>query len=68
MATAAAKQLNDDRRASERALHTERLEWLSAPAPLWACGTPVGGWDQRELLRRSQDWLAFDELLEAQTN
>lgn len=44
--------------AEQRAHHLSRIEWLTGPSPVWACGTPVLQSDQRELVRLSRQWLA----------
>ncbi len=56
--SAAAKKLADDQRSADMAHHKRRVEWLEQDRPLWSCGTPVASHEQRQMLSRSQAYLA----------
>lgn len=55
----AAAQIQCDREAADLANHRERIQWLSAPNPKWACGVPVDGFTRRTLLNQSKEAVRF---------
>jgi hypothetical protein len=56
-----AKQLQQQREAADQQNHVERIAWLSQPAPVWACGTPVDEGSRRMLLEQSRAAIAAKE-------
>lgn len=44
--------------ARDLAHHTERVEWLESPLPMWACGTPVLPADKSSMLLSSRACMA----------
>lgn len=57
MASQTAKALQQQRDEQEIRNHKERVAWLSADNPLWACGSPVNASDQTMLILQSQQIL-----------
>ena len=55
---AAAKEIQAKRDADNLANHRERIEWLTADRPCWACGEPVDAHTRHALLTQSQAALA----------
>jgi len=54
----AAALLQQEREATDLKNHQERLAWLSATRPTWACGEPVDAYTRRVLLEQSRTALA----------
>jgi hypothetical protein len=54
----AAKRIQQEREAEALANHRERVLWLTADAPKWACGTPVDAFMRRILLQQSRAAIA----------
>lgn len=53
-----AKALQEQRDAADLANHRERIVWLSALEPKWACGTRVDTHMRNVLLKQSQAFVA----------
>lgn len=54
-----ALQIQQERERADLQNHKERVEWLSAPNPKWADGTPVDGFTHRTLLNQSKVAIKF---------
>jgi len=52
-----AKARNERQRLADKAHHEERIAWLSAPSPRYACGGPVPPSFAATLLRQSHEAL-----------
>ncbi|HEX8610197.1 MAG TPA: hypothetical protein VF800_02830 [Telluria sp.] len=54
MASEMAKAIQASRDAENIANHRERIEWLSAKQPCWACGEPVDAHMRNTLMAQSR--------------
>jgi hypothetical protein len=54
----AAKHIQAERERDDLQNHNERVEWLSADAPRWSCGTMVDAHSRNVLLLQSRAALA----------
>lgn len=52
-----AKEIQAQRERDDLENHKERVEWLSAGAPRWSCGTLVDAHSRNVLLLQSQQAL-----------
>jgi hypothetical protein len=57
MGASPAELIQQAREAADLTNHQERLEWLSAERPTWACGTPVDSHMKHALLAQSLDFV-----------
>jgi hypothetical protein len=53
------KELHEQQRQADKAHHEDRIRWLAAEAPRFACGTPVPKHLVAEMLAKSREALRY---------
>lgn len=64
----AGARLNARQREADRAHHLNRLEWLEAPTPRYACGQAVAPSDVAQMIKASREALELIEKHGMSTN
>lgn len=57
MTSSVGEKIQAERVAADIRIHVDRVEWLTSATPKWSCGTPIGEFDRRTLLRQSQEFI-----------